>query len=267
MLGLAKSYSDTEEIMHANFGSLQLSTKQGPSWAQAGPSLQKAIDKQHPNWYENFVFMNDARTQGRSPSSSKLQALGLPQSLQGFSVLDIGAYEGFYSVAMEQRGAEVIANDFFVWAMKDDPSLDHFNFIREATGSSFSTLTCDISELPQDSADIALFLGVLYHLEDQLAALRKVRRSARKLVVLETLVDVLDQPGPAMRYYPGAALNDDVTNNFGPNLHALAALVESAGFSRWEFKGMWEVNTVGSLAKSPSLSPISSGRVVLWCWV
>ena len=253
--------------MHTNFGQFQLSTQNGPSWAQAAASLQKAIDLQHPNWYENFLFSNGARTEGRSPSSSKLQALGLPQNLNSFSILDVGAYEGFYSVAMEQRGAEVIANDSFIWAMTEDPSLDHLNFIREATGSSFSTLNCDISELPKDSADITLFLGVLYHLEDQLAALRKVRQSARKLVVLETLVDVLDLPGPALRYYPGAALNNDITNHFGPNLQALAALVESSGFSRWEFKGMWEVNTVGSLSQTPSLSPISSGRVVLWCWV
>jgi hypothetical protein len=96
-----------------------------------------------------LFFRTEPSTPGRAPSSSKLEALGLPKSLTGYKFLDVGAYEGFYSAAMEQRGAEVIANDSFVWHVPGDPSLDHFKFIREATGCSFSTLDCDILELPK----------------------------------------------------------------------------------------------------------------------
>jgi hypothetical protein len=90
-------------------------------------------------------------------------------------------------------------------------------------------------------------LGVLYHLEDQLSALRRVRETAQKLVVIEILVDALDQPGSTLRYYRGSSLNNDPTNQFGPNMQALFDLVESAGFSRCEFKSMWDINTIGSL--------------------
>jgi hypothetical protein len=110
-------------------------------------------------------------------------------------------------------------------------------------------------------------LGVLYHLEDQLAALRRVRETARTLVVIETLVDALDQPGSTLRYYPGSSLNNDPTNHFGPNIQALFDLMKTAGFASVEFKSMWDINTVSSLSQAPSLSPIRSGRAVLWCWV
>ena len=107
-----------------------LSTKDGPNWAQDHLKLQKQIERQDPNWYENFTFLNGARTFGRSPSGAKLQALGLPQNLTGTSFLDIGTYEGFYAFHLEQRGAQVTPNDHFVWNWPKDPSLEHFNFVK-----------------------------------------------------------------------------------------------------------------------------------------
>jgi 2-polyprenyl-3-methyl-5-hydroxy-6-metoxy-1,4-benzoquinol methylase len=108
--------------MH-NFGQQLISTQNGPKWAQNESSLKQAIAAQDPRWYENFVFENGASTPGRSPSSSKLHSLCLPNSLKGYKILDVGAYEGYYSAAMEQRGADVIANDAFIWHVPGDPSL------------------------------------------------------------------------------------------------------------------------------------------------
>lgn len=249
------------------FSSSGLSTSAGPSWAQDFKKFQKEIDRQDPNWYENFTFDNGARSFGRSPSDSKLAALGLPQDLSEISFLDIGTYEGFYAFHLEQRGAQVTPNDHFVWNWPNDPSLAHFNFVKEAIGSKLSPLDCDIQNLPEQEWDVTLFLGVLYHLEDQLTALRKVRSTAKKLVVIETLVDNLNIPGSSLKYYPGASLNGDSTNHFGPNLEALVGMIQAAGFSRWEFKSLWEWNTNKTLSGEASLSPLESGRVVVWCWV
>lgn len=249
------------------FGHAGLDTTSGPKWAQDKKSLQREIDRQNSNWYENFTFRNGARTFGRSPSDSKLSALGLPQNLKGTSILDVGTYEGFYAFHLEQRGADVTPNDHFVWNWPGDPSLEHFNFVKAATGSKLQAFDCDIANLPEKKWDVTLFLGVLYHLEDQLSALRKIRSSARHLVVIETLLDNLNITGPSLKYYPGSSLNGDSTNHFGPNLDALIGMIQAAGFSRWEFKSLWEWNTNKTLAGETALSPLESGRAVLWCWV
>jgi hypothetical protein len=88
------------------------------------------------------------------------------------------------------------------------------------------------------------------------------------LVILETLVDSLHIPGSVSTYYPGNSLGSDPTNHFGPNLEALVGMIRTAGFSNWEFKGLWEWNTVGQLGQGNgyTLNPLTSGRVVLWLY-
>jgi tRNA (mo5U34)-methyltransferase len=243
-----------------------LSTDHGAKWAQNKEVLQNKLDSQG-SWYENFYFENGAATKGRSPSPKKLMALGLPSNLKGVSILDVGAYEGYYSIQMQSRGARVTANDHFIWNLPNDNSRANFELIQEITGSNIKTLEATIEALPQKHSDITLFLGVLYHLEDQIESLRIIRESAKSLVVLETLVDVLDHTYPSLKYYPGASLNKDHTNQFGPNLDALIGLFKQSGFRNWEVKSMWEFNTVSQLINGESnMSPLTSGRIVFWLY-
>lgn len=238
----------------------------GPERTQDYHALQEELNNQG-QWYENFYFENGASTPGRSPSPKKLLALGLPNNLSNVQILDVGAYEGYYSIHCEQRGAEVIANDFFIWNLKDDNSRSNFELIKKVTGSKIKTLESPIAQLPIKKSDITLFLGVLYHVEDQIETLRMIRDTAKSLVILETLVDALDQPGPNLRYYPGNSLNGDITNQFGPNLEALQAMISQSGYRSWELKSMWEFNTIQGLNQGNSLdSPLRSGRVVYWLY-
>jgi len=237
-----------------------------PAWAVERNSLQAKLDAQG-GWYENFYFENGATTKGRSPSTKKLMSLGLPASLEGVSVLDVGAYEGFYSIQMEQRGALVTANDHFVWNWPGDNSKSNLELVMKITDSRISVLEADIDSLPNIQHQITLFLGVLYHLEDQIGALRKIRESAKSLVVLETLIDDLDIAGPSLKFYPGKDLNNDGSNQFGPNLDALVGLIQAAGFQNFEFKGIWEINPVSKHAdKNSTFSPLKSARVVFWLY-
>jgi len=228
--------------------------------------LQRKLNEQG-GWYENFYFENGATTPGRSPSPKKLMALGLPMNLSGVSILDVGAYEGFYSIHMEQRGASVTANDYFVWNFPGDNSRSNFELIREVVGSKVSILEAEIDSLPTRKHQVTLFLGVLYHLEDQIGALKKIRESATSLVVLETLLDNLDAEGPSLKFYPGNSLNNDQSNQFGPNFDALIGLIQASGYSNYEFKGIWEVNPVNTHSNlTTNHSPLKSARVVFWLY-
>lgn len=56
---------------------------------------------------------------------------GIPQDLTGKTVLDIGAWDGFYSFSAEKRGAKrVLATDSFIWEQRQLYGLDD-NFWRD----------------------------------------------------------------------------------------------------------------------------------------
>ncbi|MEL7209904.1 MAG: hypothetical protein AAGK32_17005, partial [Actinomycetota bacterium] len=82
----------------------------------------------------------------------------------------------------------------------------------------------------------------LYHAPDPLGYLRRVRSVTAGTAVVETVVDLLDHPRPAMAYYPGAALNGDASNHFGPNPAAVEGLLLDAEFSEVEAFEPWHTN-------------------------
>jgi tRNA (mo5U34)-methyltransferase len=71
-----------------------------------------------PEWYHSIELAPDVFTPGRAPAAVWKEELGklrLPD-LRGKSVLDIGAYDGFFSFAAERLGASRVASlDHYVW--------------------------------------------------------------------------------------------------------------------------------------------------------
>src|SRR5205085_4672941 len=84
--------------------------------------------------------------------------------------------------------------------------------------------------------DVVLFCGVLYHLEDPLGALRRLRQVTSDVAVIETHAIVV--PGleerPLWEHYPGAELNGDASNWWGPNARGVLDACRAAGFGSAE---------------------------------
>jgi len=111
--------------------------------------------------------------------------------------------------------------------------------------------------------NLCLFLGVLYHAPDPFEYLRIVNRVASGLVVIETVVDFLDVDLPVLAYYPGDQFNGDATNVTAPNLPALRAMLEDAGFHDIEMFEPHERHRVHQLHANSDLHPRSfASRVV-----
>jgi tRNA (mo5U34)-methyltransferase len=158
-------------------------------------------------WFHS-IQLPDRVTPGVLPFdalSSEWENLRLPR-LDGRTVLDIGAWDGWYSFAAEDAGASrVVALDHFVWSLDfthadeyweyvarcratgTPPALwgpscrwwdDHtlpgkrgFDTARTSRGSRVESvvadfMTCDLATL--GTFDVTLFLGVLYHLREPL---------------------------------------------------------------------------------------------------
>src|ERR1035438_2292246 len=113
----------------------------------------------------------------------RLRLFGLPDDLRGKRVLDIGAWDGWFSFECERRGADVVAVDCV--------ALNTFLEARELLNSRVEYLTFDVSELSVAKLgrfDIVLFFGVLYHLRHPLLGLEKVVELSTGLALIESYV-------------------------------------------------------------------------------
>src|SRR2546428_13704590 len=67
-------------------------------------------------WFHRIDLGDGVVTPGEDDTREKLKTLHLPQDLRGTTVLDIGAWDGFFSFEAERRGARrVLATDDFCW--------------------------------------------------------------------------------------------------------------------------------------------------------
>jgi tRNA (mo5U34)-methyltransferase len=112
-----------------------------------------------------------------------------------------------------------------------------FELARRALASRVEDVNIDVMDLSPDrigTFDVVLFLGVLYHLPNPLAALERVASVAADLLILETVVDLVGLTRPAAAFYPGRELNGDPTNWWGPNPPAIEGMLRTVGFRRVE---------------------------------
>lgn len=227
--------------------------------------FQASLD--NSTWFHSFNFSNGCKSAGRDPSHHKLKSLGLP-NLAGKSVLDIGAYDGYFSYQAERLGAaRVIACDDYVWTHNTDKSRSNFEFLRESLGSGVEDLTAKVEHLSPsivEPCDVTLFLGVLYHAPDMVEYLRRVRSVTKQMIIVETLVDRLDDPLPSAAYYPRGTLNGDSTNWWGPNIACVIDMMDRVGFRSSHLHTLWDINTIDAIhgEKNPQSRAIKSGRAV-----
>ena len=99
--------------------------------------------------------------------------------------------------------------------------------------------------------DVVFFLGVLYHMENPLASLRRLASLTKELAIIETHAIAI--PGyeqtSLCEFYPSDELNKDPSNWWGPNLKALEGMCRAAGFARFEV-----VHGSGNIAVRPQRS-------------
>lgn len=228
-------------------------------------------------WWHRIDLGRGIVTPGTDDSPRKLAGLGMPTDLRGKRVLDIGAWDGFFSFEAERRGAaRVVAVDASWTGPDGGPTKYGFNLAHRALESRVESLHLSVHDLDPASLgtfDLVLFLGVLYHVRDPLGALERVRAVTSGLAIIETETDMLWKRRPALGFYPGAELNGDSTNWFGPNIPALLGMAAAAGFSRSEVRSRSSlVRRAGRAWRhwrkdgTPLLHTLQRGRCAVHAW-
>ena len=159
----------------------------------------------------------------------RLDMFELPEDLRGKRVLDVGAWDGWFSFECERRGAEVVAVDCI--------ALDTFIEAKELLGSKVEYLTLDVNELSSKllgTFDIVLFFGVLYHLRHPLLGLEKTVELSTDLVLIESFVIQAEQRQipQVMEFYERTELGGQIDNWCGPSPECLMSMCRSAGFAQ-----------------------------------
>ena len=228
-------------------------------------------------WYHQIDLGNGIITPGVDNSSRKLARLQMPARLDNKAVLDIGAWDGFFSFEAERRGAKrVLAIDSFVWEDKTWGSKRGFLLARKVLGSVVEDRNMDILELSPEAVgefDVVLCGGVLYHMKHPLLALEKVASVTAKggLAIIETVCGWLYCRQPVIPFYPGAELNRDSTNWCAPNPAATVALLKVAGFDDVKIVAgvrsfPWRVSKAAYYffkSRAPFLELIRTDRIVV----
>lgn len=204
-----------------------------------------------PFWYHRIELRPGIVTPGWAPMN--LDFYKLPDDLTGKVVLDIGAWDGFYSFEALKRGASrVVAIDDFSDTLSDSDGVSRiqewssFDLCAEALGYRNNHLH-RLRRSVYDSAllgpfDVVFFFGTLYHLRHPLLALDTIFKalSAGGELYLETAICDAYSPylvsggghGPrvVMEFYPDAQYGNNSSNWWCPTLACLRAMVEAAGF-------------------------------------
>ena len=196
--------------------------------------LKEQIASKH--WFHQIDLGNGIITPGQDDSAKKLLRIKMPEKLEGMTVLDVGAGNGFFSFEAERRGANrVLATDSYAWQTWDGKS--GFNLARRALNSKVQALEIDVLDLSPDKIgtfDLVLCLGVLYHMRHPLLSLEKVFSVTGNQLILETTVELFSEERPAMVFYPGTEFANDPTNWCGANPAAVIAMLKTVGFSKVE---------------------------------
>jgi SAM-dependent methyltransferase len=196
-------------------------------------------------WWHSLPLPDGNRVNGRNLDKAlqlkmwRAMRIADAGGLAGKRVLDIGANDGFFTVAAAMAGAErvtAIDKDWSTWP-------ENVGFSCRTWGVDADVVTGDFMSSGLGRYDAVFLLGVLYHLENLAACMRRLRELLVEggVVYVETQMSQVDSPLPIFEHasdiFPTVAIQDKknlglvgISNHFFPNEPALLNLAHSYDF-------------------------------------
>jgi tRNA (mo5U34)-methyltransferase len=216
------------------------------------PEVLRQRVAEFPYWYHRIELPGGVTTPGWAPISPA--AYRIPDDLSGKRVLDVGAWDGYWTFEALRRGARrVLAIDDFSDYMgtlkeSDRHAWATFDFCREVLGygeDRCQRKELSVYEVSEESVgrfDVVFCFGTLYHLRHPLLALDRLGAVTDERIFVESAI--LDDyspyrgglgqgyPGGQMvaEFYPDNQYGGNATNWWVPTVLCLAHMVRMAGF-------------------------------------
>jgi tRNA (mo5U34)-methyltransferase len=208
-----------------------------------------------PLWFHTFALSPGVYTPGIARDHGyRLPVLGADR-FAGRSVLDVGAFDGFYSFVAESRGASrVVAVDneqYIDWVQgRFGVTLEAgagFRAIAQLAGSAVEYHQMDAFDVGQlgERFDVALCFGMLHRVTDPITMLRVLADllTPGGEIVLETYGSRLPAESPALEVHePGDVYARDDFVYWGFNPTSLRRLARVVGLSDVEIVDEVEID-------------------------
>lgn len=206
-----------------------------------------------PLWFHTFCLNreHDLYTPGQARDHGYRLA-SIPESFEGLSVLDVGAFDGFYSFLAEARGASrvlAVDNEQYIDWVSDRWGVtlaggEGFRAIHELAGSRVEYLRSDAFALEDldERFDFIFCFGLLHRVENPLGLLRVLagRLADGGRMLVETYGVSGDRGGTDGALYvpaPGDVYERDRFVYWQFSSGALANLVACADGTRFRLHG------------------------------
>src|SRR3990172_3125756 len=148
--------------------------RQAPTRSSLAPATLRAEVHKIAWWHTIDLGHGIVTPGGDIHTAARLQEFRFPANLSGLTVLDVGAWDGFFSFEAERRGAtRVLATDYHAWGGDGWGTKAGFDLAHRALGSKVGSRQIDVLDLSPETVgvfDLVLFLGVLYHMKHPLLA-------------------------------------------------------------------------------------------------
>ena len=212
-------------------------------------------------WWHSFELPDGGRIDGVNTLEAlkrRVAQFPIPADLHGKRVLDVGAWDGWFSFEMERRGAEVVAIDRI-----ENPK---FYEIRSLLKSKVEYRELDVYDLHPDKIgtfDIVLFMGVLYHVKHPILALERVCSVCTDMAIVESFVLKDQTDRHLLEFYEYDEFGGQFDNWFAPTPKALTALCRTAGFARVELNNVQDYGAAVTCYRKWEALPSAAGCKLL----
>lgn len=198
-------------------------------------------------WYHRIELPGGIVTPGWAPLDASFYKL--PEDMTGMRVLDVGAWDGYWTFEALKRGADYLrAIDDFSNTIHEGErrGWKQFDLCKTALGYQHRCDRLEMSVYDVDKHhqryDVIFFFGVLYHLKHPLLALEKLHAVLKPGGLLCVESAICDDYSPyrqggngdtmVMEFYPEDQLGLNPTNWWAPTLRTLACMMRVSGFEQ-----------------------------------
>lgn len=213
---------------------------------------KRELVESYTNWYHPIDFgdgvISTPRKEGSILTHEIVQQTHIDWDLpkdffKDKDVLDIGAWDGYYSFYAEDKGAKsVTALDGWIWAKKGWASKEGFDIAKRIKQSNVKDVILDIMDATPEKIgtfDSIIFAGVLYHIPnvvDIFGVLKSLLRPNGQL-----FIETVNNPKINSIPYPVAEFHPENTRGimWSLNKQYLTVILTKYGFTinrMYEFK-------------------------------